>query len=284
VHLESENGARGAVDGVKNSDWGFHTKLEPGAWWDVDLGGEYALTEVRIFNRLSEPDRARTIQVLLSSDGSNWRRVYSHNGERFGGAADNNPLRVPLDHSARYLRLQLAEANYLHLDEVEVYGNEGTTWLEDAATATIGGGSGTGTNLALRRPASQSSIYEGYRVEGQSGQGNDGVKNGGLGFHTKLEPNPWWQVDLGTVSPISEIRIFNRLDCCADRARTIQVLFSNDGSTWTRVFANDGRIFGGTDGKYLSIPLGGRTARFVRLQLAETNHLHLDEVEIFGPR
>ena len=93
--------------------------------------------------------------------------------------------------------------------------------------------------------------------------------------------NPWWQVDLGEVKNLTEIRIFNRLDYCADRARTIQVLLSNDGSNWTRVFANDGSIFGGNDGNPLSVSLKGKSARYVRLQLTETNYFHLDEVEIY---
>jgi hypothetical protein len=149
-----------------------------------------------------------------------------------------------------------------------------STWQRDAA-------SGEAPNLALRQRASQSSYYyQPPRPEEPLG-GVDGKKDGGYGFHTQSEPNPWWQVDLGSAKPLKEIRIFNRLDCCSDRARTIQVLLSSDGSNWTRVFANSGSVFGGTDGKPLIVAVSGRSARFVRLQLAETNYLHLDEIEIY---
>ena len=88
---------------------------------------------------------------------------------------------------------------------------------------------------------------------------------------------------LGAVRSLAEVRIFNRLDCCSERARTILILLSNDGSNWTRVFANDGSVFGGqSDGRPLRVLLNGKTARYVRLQLNETNYLHLDEVEIYG--
>jgi hypothetical protein len=136
-------------------------------------------------------------------------------------------------------------------------------------------------NLALNRPAQQSSIYSGVDRTPQGGV--DGVKDGGFGFHTNNEQNPWWQVDLGKIVGIGEIVIYNRLDCCPERARTIQIFLSDDGSNWTRVFANDGTIFGGkNDSKPLRVLFSnGKTARFVRLQLNETNYLHLDEVEIY---
>jgi hypothetical protein len=134
-------------------------------------------------------------------------------------------------------------------------------------------------NLALKKTATQSSVYPPIPLKPEGAI--DGEKTGGFGFHTDLEPNPWWQVDLGAVKNLTEIRIFNRLDCCSERARTIQVLLSNDGVNWTRVFANDGSVFGGRDGKFLRVSLKGQSARFVRLQLNETNYLHLDEVEIY---
>lgn len=135
-------------------------------------------------------------------------------------------------------------------------------------------------NLALNRPAKQSSTSEWSNPNDAQGAVN-GVTNGSYGFHTRKEKNPWWQVDLGVVRPLTEIRIYNRVDCCADRARKIEVWLSTNGTSWKRVFANNGNIFGGKTGKPLSVALRGNSARFVRLQLAETNYFHLDEVEIY---
>jgi hypothetical protein len=116
------NDAQGAVDGVKNGYFGFHTNSEPNPWWQVDLQSVSALAEVRIFNRLDLPGRAGTIQVLLSNDGVTWQKAYTHNGRTFGGN-DGKPLVVGLNGAqARFVRLQLGETTYLHLDEVEVYG------------------------------------------------------------------------------------------------------------------------------------------------------------------
>lgn len=135
-------------------------------------------------------------------------------------------------------------------------------------------------NLALNRPAKQSSTSRWSKPNDAQGA-VDGVKDGSYGFHTDNEKNPWWQVDLGAAKPITEVRVFNRLDYNPERARTLQVFVSNDGENWTRLFANNGTIFGGADDHPLRIMLKGSTARFVRLQLAETTYFHLDEVEVY---
>lgn len=137
-------------------------------------------------------------------------------------------------------------------------------------------------NLALNRPAKQSSTCRWSKVNDAQGA-VDGVKNGSYGFHTDIEKNPWWQIDLGEVISLTEVRIFNRLEL-PERARTLQVLLSNDGTNWKKFFTNDGTVFGGSsisDSKPLKVSLKGQSARFIRLQLNETNCLHLDEVEIY---
>ena len=143
--VSTRSDAAGGVDGVKNGGFGFHTPLEDKPWWQVDLGKVHALGRVVVYNRLtSDPNRAFRLQVLLSDDGKAWRTVYKHDGAPFGGVTDKKPLRVPLGAAkARLVRIQLADRNYLHLDEIEVYG---------AADGK--------TNLALRKPADQSSASE----------------------------------------------------------------------------------------------------------------------------
>ena len=45
----------------------------------------------------------------------------------------------------------------------------------------------------------------------------DGVKDGKWGFHTALENDPWWQVDLGKPTAIDRELLFNRCDHTAVR-------------------------------------------------------------------
>jgi hypothetical protein len=161
-------------------------------------------------------------------------------------------------------------------------------------------------NIALNKPAQQSSTSPWSHTNDAQGA-VDGIKNGSFGFHTNLEKDPWWQVDLLAESSLNEIRIYNRLDAVPERAETIRVLLSNDGRDWKRVFppGNAARIvggllgaalgqapagppppqrvkFGGADGKPLVVDLKLAKARYVRLQLDENQYLHLDEVEIYG--
>lgn len=112
---------------------------------------------------------------------------------------------------------------------------------------------------------------------------NDGRLNGCCGFHTALEPNPWWQVDLGERHAIESAVVYNRLDQklrCVD----FDILVSDDAENWRVAFAKrDGVPFGGADGepfRHEFVPPA--SGRFLRVQLAGTHFLHLDQVEVFG--
>ena len=111
----------------------------------------------------------------------------------------------------------------------------------------------------------------------------DGVKDGTYGFHSNRDANPWWQVDLGEPLSLERIVIYNRCDGnVEDRAARVRVLLSKDGKEWTPLYQHDGSKFlGQTDGKPLSVPAKGKTARLVRLQLPGTQYFHLDEVEVY---
>ena len=134
-------------------------------------------------------------------------------------------------------------------------------------------------NLARDQPTTQSSRSP-WSTASESRGAVDGVKNGSFGFHTNEEQSPWWQVDLGEVQALTEALIFNRQDCCSERARTLQVLLSDDGVKWKIAFQNDGSLSGGSENP-LSVNLQGNSARYVRLQLTERTWLHLDEVEVY---
>lgn len=139
-----EEDAVGACDGVKNGKWGFHTALEQDPWWQIDLGETRPLDRIMIYNRCDHTaGRAARLAVLLSVGGQDFQRVYEHDGTVFQGQPDGKPLVVRLaGQKSRYLRLQVPGQNCLHLDEVEIYGL------------------GESRNLAIGRPATQSSVCE----------------------------------------------------------------------------------------------------------------------------
>ena len=136
-------------------------------------------------------------------------------------------------------------------------------------------------NIALNRPARQSSLSI-WSVSADDAQGgNNGARTGRYGFHTDIELNPWWMVDLGGSRAIQEIRVFNRLDVAAERASSLRILISDDQERWKLIHDQGGRIFGGIDGRPLRIKPKSVAARYVRLQLCATEQLHLDEVEVY---
>ena len=141
-------------------------------------------------------------------------------------------------------------------------------------------------NLTLSARVSQSSLSAYSTADDARGAG-DGRRTGSYGFHTEVEANPWWMADLGRPCRLEACLIFNRMDGAAVRARTLQLWTSPDDVEWRLRYAHAGQpVFGGVedlDGMPpLLVDLRGVEGRFVKLQLAETTALHLDEVEIYG--
>src|ERR1017187_2139699 len=106
------------------------------------------------------------------------------------------------------------------------------------------------TNLALGRPATQSSvsIWSNFpTAESDASGANNGQIDGLAGFHTDSEAFPWWQVDLQSTCMLRAVRLFNRQQC-AWRLRQFDILSSIDGVKWMTLHRKiDDAIFGATD-------------------------------------
>jgi hypothetical protein len=140
--------AAGAVDGVKDGKYGFHTAGNADPWWQVDLGEVVPIGRIVVYNRLDYAPglhNADTMVILTSADGQHWTQVYDCGGRHFGGVTDGKPLTVdfPADKiRGRFVRLQIPSKQGIlfHLDEVEIFRAGDLK-----------------TNIALHRPADQSS-------------------------------------------------------------------------------------------------------------------------------
>ncbi len=149
--LTTQSDAAGAVDGVKNGKYAFHTDHKPNPWWQVDLGRVTPITRIVVFNRLDYAPglhNADNVRILTSDDGTNWTLRHDNKGRHFGGISGAKPLEVVFKEAevkARFVRLQVPSAKpiFLHLDEVEIYGSGSYT-----------------RNLALHQPADQSSLSQ----------------------------------------------------------------------------------------------------------------------------
>lgn len=79
-------------------------------------------------------------------------------------------------------------------------------------------------NVALGRPAAQSSVLEPGSDAGKAVDGNrDSDWEHGSCAHTAEEPEPWWHVDLGRRHSVYAVLVQNRRDCCWQRLRGAQV-------------------------------------------------------------
>jgi hypothetical protein len=120
-----EEDAAGAVDGHIGRDYRFHTAEEDAPWWMVDLLAIHTITEIRLFNRLELPDRAAMLKIEVCTPVTGWIEVFrKEDAEPFGGA-DGYPLicRITPPMAGRFVRVTVLGRNFLHLNQVQVFGN-----------------------------------------------------------------------------------------------------------------------------------------------------------------
>jgi hypothetical protein len=148
-------------------------------------------------------------------------------------------------------------------------------------------GATRGVNLALGKKTQQSSVAFGGAAERAADGNVDGRFESNSTTHTAFEPQPWWQVDLGTSQRIGTIRIWNRSDCCAERLSNFDVFVSDSPLPPGSVGAMSGlpgswRFHDAGTAAMTTDVAVNQSGRYVRVQLEGTNYLHLAEVEVFG--
>lgn len=155
-------------------------------------------------------------------------------------------------------------------------------------TATVS--MATETLLSQGRTATQSTTdYNGPPNLAVDGNTNGDWYVGYSVTHTAYETQPWWQVDLAQVATLSQVTIWNRIDCCSDRTANFYVLTSATdmtGQSLTQLLADPAvtSVLVPTLGSSpsITVQLNNVQARYVRVQLVGDNWLHLAEVQVFG--
>lgn len=127
THPDPEADAAGAVNGLIDGKGKFHTDIEDGPWWQLDLGSFFGISEIRLYNRLDDEQIAcRSSQLALDIGFTNALliEVYRRETDEPFGGIDGNPLifRPHIPIPGRFVRIRLLRRNYLHLDQVVVYG------------------------------------------------------------------------------------------------------------------------------------------------------------------
>jgi len=271
----------GNTDGVYSDGSVTHTQYNSHAWWQVDLDGLYQIDAIEIWNRMDvAQDRLSDFYVFVSDRPftsndpiatANQAGLWSQHVVIPGGPRPNTSLSV--DAVGRYVRIQLANADYLSLAEVKVFG--------EAVSL--------GSNVAQGKTANQSSTGWGGSADKAVDGNTDGIYADGSVTHTQYNTNPWWQVDLGAFCQIDAIEVWNRMDVAQDRLADFYVFVSNTPFTSTDPAETASQP--GVWSQHVVVPGGLRPnvlleadtqGRYVRIQLADVSYLSLAEVKVFG--
>ena len=279
----SSTGAAAAVDGSTDGYF-FHgsvtsTNLDPNAWWQVDLGASKAIGSIVIWNRTDCCSSRLSDYWIFLSDTPFSPSDTPDTLQKRPGTWKSHQTVVPdpsttirtAGAKGRYVRVQLTGTDYLSLAEVQV--------------------SASGPNLAVGKPATQSSTYPGstsgvdVAVDGNI----DGYFLHGSVTSTNADRNAWWQVDLGASEPIGSIVIWNRTDCCPSRLSDYWVFLSDTPFNPSDTPATLQKRAGTWKSHQTAVPdpsttirTAGANGRYVRVQLAGTDYLSLAEVQVFG--
>jgi len=128
-----------------------------------------------------------------------------------------------------------------------------------------------GPNLALRKQATASSTFAGY--DGAAGAVDGNTMD--IGFHTEQQERPWLLVDLGSVQTVRQVIVYNRGDCCKDRAVPLIVEASVDGKEFQQIARRDFEF-----SKWRAV-FSPTALRYVRFTADKKTWLHFNEVEIY---
>jgi FkbM family methyltransferase len=111
-------------DGDISRDVTFHTTSERDPGWQVDLGSEFLIRKVAIFNRREQAHRLNRFSILKSLDGEHWREIFRKRDNAAFGHDGETPYVVdfPEEKLARFLRVRLNGQSCLHFRECQVFG------------------------------------------------------------------------------------------------------------------------------------------------------------------
>jgi hypothetical protein len=127
-------------------------------------------------------------------------------------------------------------------------------------------------NLALHRPVVV------VTPEPTHGRDPSRVVDGdrkNLGFHSINAANQTLTIDLGSVHRVSKVVVYNRADCCQERAIPLKLELSEDAKRFWQV-ASRTEPFNVWRARF-----GAVNARYVRLTDLKTDAFHLSEVEVY---
>eukprot|EP00058_Branchiostoma_floridae_P027354 XP_002612845.1 hypothetical protein BRAFLDRAFT_118409 [Branchiostoma floridae] len=240
-----------------------HTAKESNPWWQVDLGKSQCVGRVVVTNREDCcSNRLEGFTVYVGDNPEVYKNPTCGGPQSVGG---KKLIEVDCGgKTGRYVGITLSgRRKTLTLCEVQVYGAGGTT------------------NIALNKPAEQSSV----RFRGAAGRAVDGNDSPyykhNTCTHTAKGPNPWWRVDLGKSECVDRVVVTNRKDCCKYRLNGFTVYVGDNPDVTSNPSCGGAQSVVGKD--VITVNCGGLTGRYVGIALKGAKKvLTLCEVKVMG--
>ena len=254
-------------------------------WWMVDLGAVYPIDTVDVYGR-TDCCASQTAEIyLIVSDvpfvSDDLNAILAQPGVSACPFPGNVGTRAsfPVHRTGRYVRIVQNRTDYLSIPEVEVFTPVAPSRLN------------AGVGLA----STSSSYWDGwyYATYALNAVRNSPGGSGGSIFHIRNggDNDAWWEVDLGAVTPISAIDLWDRLDPDWPNQMAGSYILVSDvpftSTTYATAAAQPGvSIYYYGTGPFKtqvrSVPIN-RSGRFVRVQRPGTNtSISAAEIEIWG--
>ncbi|XP_019622324.1 PREDICTED: LOW QUALITY PROTEIN: uncharacterized protein LOC109468522 [Branchiostoma belcheri] len=268
-----------AVDGntspAYSSNSCTHTRNTRNPWWRVDLGSSLCVDRVVVTNRKDCcSDRLEGFTVYVGDNPDVTANPTCGGAQSVGGKGT-----ITVDcgrRTGRYVGIALkGSGKILTLCEVQVFG--GTP----PPKPKLGQCAASTTNIALNRPATQSSTaYEGAPGRAVDGNTSPAYSSNSC-THTRNTRNPWWRVDLGSSLCVDRVVVTNRKDCCSDRLEGFTVYVGDNPDVTANPTCGGAQSVGGKG--TITVDCGRRTGRYVGIALKGSGKiLTLCEVQVFG--
>ncbi|XP_019630610.1 PREDICTED: uncharacterized protein LOC109474706 isoform X3 [Branchiostoma belcheri] len=273
-----------AVDGNRNAIYAkkscSHTGMERDPWWRVDLGSSQCVDRVVVVKR--QRIGGHWLDGFQVYVGDNPNVVENPTCGKKQSVAGKDVITVDCGGlTGRYVGIALpGKKQYLILCEVEVYGGTSPTEVSRPMLKYGQCAEGT-TNLALNRPATQSSTD----FKGAPGRAVDGNRNAIYAkkscSHTAMERDPWWRVDLGSSQCIDRVVVVKRQRIGGHWLDGFQVYVGDNPNVVENPTCGGKQSVAGKD--VITVDCGGLTGRYVGIALpGKKQYLILCEVEVYG--
>lgn len=207
--------ANNAINGIDSLS---HTDCEENPWWEVDLLGVYHVSEVIIFNRVDCcAERLSGVMVELLDHNGTTLKLIQHDASQEGIIEDKwiayfDQFDFYMASTVRISTLHApGTCGFLNMADVQVMG------ICQEGDACYTGSTCAHGDVAQCKKAEQSSTRNGAAaIKATNGE------NGDIAM-TTCEQEPWWMVDLETRRDVSEVVVYNRLDCCSEQLNGVTV-------------------------------------------------------------